>query len=196
MFTNNYVALRHNTFFGVFYNSPITTPSGSISAKTFRDAGGSTVNQYKASEWDIGAVMGLPRCASIPTSNITNATTLRQQNMGVYFGAGSSPATLADYTLESTITTGLAFSGGLEKVSAYENGKAEVIARYIVTNTSDAEINIWEIGCFMPIQSSSSSQYKLVMVERTVLTEPITIPAGESKMVTYKVVFNQTLSVD
>lgn len=195
MFTNNYIKFRHNLFFGVLYNKSITTISGSINSKTFTSPGGSWAGHYALMKYDIGMAMNFPRCETIPTSYSSSITGVEAQ-MGVYFGTGSTPASLEDYTLESPITTGLAFAGGLEGVSAYENGRAEVIARYIVTNTSNAEINIREIGCFVPVHISTTSAYQVIMMERTVLPEPITIPAGEAKMVTYKITFNQTQSVD
>ena len=195
MFTNNYISFRRNLFFGLLQNKPITTNSGSLYAGYFTAPSGSQIYQYNPSQYDIGSAIRFPRCGSIPTAHTSGGAQI-EAHMGVYFGTGSTPASLADYTLESPITKGLAFAGGLEGDSAYKDGKAEVTARYIVTNTSDAEINIWEIGCFVPVQMSTNSSYQVVMMERTVLTEPITIPPGESKMVTYKVAFNQTLSVD
>lgn len=196
MFTNNYIRSRYNAFFGVNYDSAITSPFGKITFKAYIRTNGSYTYPHSSVVYDIGAAMNTPRCQEISTST-TLSSTARTNHMGVYFGTGSTPALLEDYTLESPITTGLAFAGGIEKVPAYENGKAEAVASYIVTNTSGAEINIWEIGCFVPTQDgSNTSSYTMIMLERTVLTEPITIPPGESKMVTYKVAFNQTLSVD
>ena len=195
MFTNNYISFRRNLFFGLLQSKPITTNSGSLSAGYFTAPSGSQIYQYAAAPYDIGSAIRFPRCGSIPTT-YTSGGALIEAHMGVYFGTGSTPASLADYTLESPITKGRAFAGGLEGAGAYKDGKAEVTGRYIVTNTSGADINIWEIGCFVPVQMSTNSSYQVVMMERTVLTEPITLPAGEAKMVTYKVVFNQTLSAD
>jgi hypothetical protein len=191
MFTNNYIALRHNLFFGVTSQSSITTSYGKIRAKSFTSAWGGYASQYDSCVKDIGNTMNLPQCKTMLSSETTSSGA--DNYRGIYFGTGSTPASLTDYALESPITTGLVFAGGLVGISAYEDGKAEATARYIVTNTSNAEINIWEIGCFAPLQTSNATNngYAVIMLERTVLTEPITIPAGEAKMVTYKVVFNQ-----
>lgn len=197
MFTNNYINSRYNAFFGVQYDTAIASPFGEITYKRYIRTNGSQTSPRSSIVYDIGGAMNNPRCQEISTSNTLNYSVAKVNNMGVYFGTGSTPASLTDYTLESPITKGLAFAGGIEKVPAYKNGKGEVIASYIVTNTSDAEISIWEIGCFVPTQDgSNTSSYAMIMLERTVLTEPITIPAGEAKMVTYKVVFNHTTGVD
>ena len=71
-----------------------------------------------------------------------------------------------------------------------ENGKYELVMTYLITNNSGSEVNIYEIGVVTPIAKDTYSHYPTLM-ERTVLTEPITIPAGATRAVEYRVIFNQ-----
>lgn len=186
MFTNNYIALKHNRFFSFKSSTAIVALAGAITPKPFVDAGGNSFNMLDYAKHDLGYTMQFPRVGVQYSGGINSS----DGYSGIYFGSGYTPATKEDYRLVSVISEGMTASGGIERVVPYENGKSEVIAKYILTNTSEAEINIWEIGCF-GLVPTSTSQYRLALMERTVLTEPITIPVGETKMVTYKVVFNQ-----
>lgn len=109
---------------------------------------------------------------------------------GVYFGTGSTPATENDYRLESPITSGLSFSN---QSIAYttDNEKVVMQSSYAVTNRTAEDITIREIGCTSYIPKYSSGSV-LCMIERTVLDEPITIPAGDATSFTYKVTYNYT----
>lgn len=115
---------------------------------------------------------------------------------GVYFGTGSTPANKADYTLESPIASGLSISSGNRLYVNEGNGVHSYHVTYAVKNTTEAEINIYEIGLFAEINTNdyaaNTKKQCAAMMERTVLTEPITIAPGETKLVTYKVTFNQT----
>lgn len=190
MFTDNYIALQHNLFFNTFGGS---TTNG-VSGKYLKGAGGQQVNIYTSMTMtdfnNIGIALSKGRCRNIVTEVAsTNSSTY----YGVYFGSGSTPATRADYTLESPITSGLDVTSQTVRILNNGNGKYEVRGQYIAKNTTSAEINIYEIGVFLPIQSKSTEWYSVLM-ERTVLTEPITIAPGESKLVTYKLTFNHSVS--
>ena len=108
---------------------------------------------------------------------------------GVLFGAGTTPATVQDYKLDAPITTGLSiiFPNSL----TYAKGASfeDVAVTYGVTNTSSSEITISEIGLVASIYVSGNL-YNSILVDRTVLNAPVTIPAGESKQITYTIRFN------
>lgn len=193
MFTNSYIAFRHNMFFGVpragagntyVYGKNMTNTAGAATyfwtSAAMQDAK------------DIGNAMLGPRCRNI----ITGASSQSGTYYGVYFGSGSTPATRADYTLESPITSGLTFPGVSFECTTDGNGKYVVSVKYAVTNTTESEINIYEIGCFCPVLKDQYDTWHLVMMDRTVLTEPITIPAGGTKIVEYRFTFNQILNVE
>ena len=116
---------------------------------------------------------------------------------GIYFGSGNTPATKADYKLESPITSGLSIVTPSSAVLQSDgDGKYIYSASFIVTNTSADEIIICEIGLFTPGAGQSASTLYLTLMERTVLSEPIIIAPGERKVVTYEITFNQTLNVE
>ena len=128
------------------------------------------------------------RASSAPS---TSTTAGRWATHGVQFGQGNTPPTKADLALENPIEEGMEVTNPTAIVKENdENGRYSVSATYSLKNTSETEINICEIGIFLPIKVSS--YYFPSLMERTVLSEPITIPPGEMKVVTYKLTFNHT----
>lgn len=104
----------------------------------------------------------------------------------VEFGNGTTPATVNDYKLESEITTGIS-------VASQDFPTTEQTDKYILWTATfgvkaSVETTISEIGLFSHVYTSSGSF--LTLVDRTVLDEPITIPAGQSKQITYTIRFN------
>lgn len=194
MFTDNYINFRNALFSAKNYNNTFKV----------KDAAGTTVNATVSFGWiyDIGSWMTLAQCKAI---NATHGSTVitNKHYQGVYFGSGSTPATKADYQLENPITSGLSITNPSDLVWQNDSdGKYAAIADFLVRNTTEAEVNIYEIGVFVPVTTSSGSAANLqipvnyVLMERTVLSEPVTIAPGEAKLVTYKITFNQTLNVE
>lgn len=179
MFTNNYIKFRDMMFIG-------STSFGGFVAVDGTQFYGTCQYSYYG---DIGNRMHLAKCQVMPTDSYSYVT---ERDNGIYFGSGSSPATKEDYKLEAPIASGL----GISNPSYFTwvtptSGVYIATAAYAVTNTTDKDITIQEIGNFTNVANSQSRTY-LVLMERTVLDEPIVIAPGESKLVTYKVTFNQT----
>ena len=109
---------------------------------------------------------------------------------GVSFGTGTTPATASDYSLESMlgstqISVATPSSVSFSKVDTYE----EYSVTFGVTNKTSNDITISEVGLTaMPASAGGSMCY--VLVDRTVLDTPVTIPAGQSKQITYTIRFN------
>ena len=191
MFTDNYIKLQKM----LFSSDPNTTT-------TFKDCAGTsqTVYDYHAPNYkaNIGQCMKYGKCRAL-TATFSVAGSPMNNYPGIYFGTGSTPAKKTDYTLESPITTGLTITNASALSWQNDgNGKYTVTSDFIVRNTTGAEINISEIGAFGPIylnanyfNNGSSSTWAIVLMERTVLSEPVTIQPNESKLVQYKVTFNQ-----
>ena len=199
MFTNNYIKLQKARFLADNYQD----------YTTFTNIAGSSINGYIAYSFlsDLGYWMTQANCKAIVATETNTFAVGNIGYAGLYFGGGSTPASKSDYKLESPITSGLTITEPSSIAWADDgNGKYEAIASFNVRNTTDADINIYEIGLFTPVNNSAvSSTSKIhatsqtiyyVLMERTVLTEPITIPAGQAKVVTYKIAFNQTLNVE
>jgi hypothetical protein len=110
---------------------------------------------------------------------------------GTFFGSGTTPAQKTDFKLESPILSGLSIisQSSLTIVQKGE-GKYSASAAFIVQNTTDAEITISEMGYYADVGSY------LCLYDRTVLPVPVVIPAGERKLITYEILFNQILNVE
>ena len=181
MFTDNFIAYTKAFWLGStqsmkdINNTSFTIRTGSVD---FSNGFGTCMKQGQCKEF------------------VTSQSTLANNSSGVFFGSGSTPASKADVALEAPITTGLSIINPSNIVQdSSEAGKYEYSATFTVNNTTSDEINIYEIGLFMPMPKSTSLGY-CVLMERTVLTEPITLKAGQTKIITYKVTFNQTLNVE
>lgn len=124
---------------------------------------------------------------------ITVGYTTSSTGTGIMFGTGTTPATLTDYKLESQITSGIsaAYSGN---ASVDSDGNLHKSAFYTITNTSSDDITISEIGYAERLSGSStigdsgiSSTSISCLFDRTLLTNPITIPAGEAGVIKYDI---------
>lgn len=97
---------------------------------------------------------------------------------------GESPE---DFRLESQITTNLS----CDSVSVSRN---TTVKTYTATfsNSGTSDITVTEVGYVSRINYTYSNWkdiYDNFLMDRTVLDTPITIPAGESRTVTYKLSF-------
>jgi hypothetical protein len=138
--------------------------------------GGSSPQIYASKEYDedIYKCLKTARIAAIPTTTTTTAS------RGVFFGTGKTPATAEDYTLESPITSGVSVTNP-QGIAVKDNGEVmSLYATYALKNVTATDIEISEIGVVSHLQQNH------VLMERTVLDEPVVIPAGGSKAITYR----------
>ena len=112
---------------------------------------------------------------------------------GVSFGTGTTPATASDYSLESMlsstqISVATPSSVSFSKADTYE----EYSVTFGVTNKTDKAITISEVGLTaIPYRYIGNTNiFRYALVDRTVLDTPVTIPAGQSKQITYTIRFN------
>ena len=109
---------------------------------------------------------------------------------GVSFGTGTTPATASDYALENILDS-VKISVANSSAVSFSQGDTydEYIVTFGITNKTAAAITISEVGLTAaPYCDSSTNHYALV--DRTVLDTPVTIPAGQSKQITYTIRFN------
>ena len=105
---------------------------------------------------------------------------------GVSFGTGATPATTSDYFLESILTDSKIRVSTPSAVSFSRGDTSEEYsATFGVTNMTSDAITISEVG-LTALPSSGGHN----LVDRTVLDNPVTIPAGQSKQITYTIRFN------
>ena len=104
----------------------------------------------------------------------------------VLFGSGTTPPTPNDIKIESAVSVGITMP---ESVSCNLTDEyMEATCTYGVQNSNSNDITISEIALYglatFPARSCT------FMYDRTVLDTPVTIPAGQSKQITYTIRFN------
>lgn len=190
MFTQNYINLQESLFLG----KDVSLKGVDGKSRSVTVIGG---NYNPVGSAGLGKWIKTARCQEISaTITLANTSSDVTTGAGVFFGDSPAPATKEDYTLGNVITSGLTITNPSNVTRKDEGGgKYTFLADFIVRNTTAADINIYEIGLFNAPKTNTAVA-ALFLMEHTVLTEPIVIPAGESKLVTYAIRFNQTLSVD
>lgn len=185
MFTNNYKNYRKAMFFN----------DKTLNFKNYSGVS-QTLLPQSSFYGDIGAVIKYGQCRTFSgsTSYYGSApSSVSGTYSGVWFGKDSTPPAESDYTLGDPITSGLSITNSTPITMDNGDGVYVVQSSYILTNTSVEDITINEIGLFgeLPWKDNNNYYYSVpVLFERTVLAEPITIPAGEAKLITYKLTFN------
>lgn len=102
---------------------------------------------------------------------------------GVAFGDGSTPVSFDDYELAGQAHAAYDATASISK--SVDDDGATITALYTITNNSDADMVIAELGLF---HGYNNTVY--FMVERTVLDSPVTIPAGGVGQITYTIRMN------
>lgn len=110
---------------------------------------------------------------------------------GVCFGSGTTPATKDDYILESILDSQ---SLGVTLPSAVTYNQTDEYDEYTATYgvMAKTDVTIGEMGLVWQIYyqyGSTNNFYHFALMDRTVLDEPISIPAGESKQIVYTIRF-------
>ena len=125
-----------------------------------------------------------------PPFEVMNKWTTQTGATGVSFGTGTTPATASDYVIESilnntqiSVSTPRAVS--FSRADTYD----EYSVTFGITNKTAEAITISEVG-LTACPNTNGTPYPYVLVDRTVLDTPITIPAGQSKQITYTIRFN------
>jgi hypothetical protein len=102
-------------------------------------------------------------------------------------GTGTTTPTEDDYEL-ATVNTDISCD------TIVVGNSVNYTKTYTATfsNPTSSDITVTEVGLYGNIQyinNSQTTEYTDCMFDRTVLTTPITIPAGESKAITYELGF-------
>lgn len=103
---------------------------------------------------------------------------------GIFFGNGEKQVSENDYRLNGAI-----LNDKLEcmaTVTAENDGDVrKIVGVYTLRNTSDSEITIREIGLVGYTSDYNTSVY--LLIDRTLLDEPLTLAAGETGEITYTI---------
>lgn len=175
MFVSNYYKIFAMNFSGVNLSNGVTQ-------------GGGQSGIYKTgSYW--GDVFGIKNSSYGLRFELVSK--LDGGSAGVAFGTGTAPVTFNDYKLSGDYISGLTAS--ITQNAGSDDDGVWKTALYTLTNSNDYDVTIGEVGSFITCCSSTSTQATSrysALVERTVLSSPVTIPAGGIGQVTYTLRFN------
>lgn len=128
-----------------------------------------------------------------PIQNNSNSSLF---SYGTVLGTGTTPPTPDDYTLSGAAITTIVNSYSIKNEIDEDNMGMTKTATYTITNSGDTDITIGEIGIFVERRWQSQTttglspqayHHGFVMIERSVLEAPVTIPAGGIGQVTYSI---------
>lgn len=136
------------------------------------------------------------------STNFISSITESGQNatFGFAFGTGTTPPTEDDYTIESIISSGLSMTGAPQKQYNLDSESGEYTVYYDITlaNSSESDISISEVCYFANVFPTANKgenpadniyNYFSVLMNRIVLETPVVIPAGESGVIRYSMVY-------
>lgn len=131
-----------------------------------------------------------PYFQSIFPSNAIFQVMMSGANAGIWVGAGNKAESDSDYSLESRITSGLTANTPTATPGYDSDYNPTMTIDFTLTNTSASEIVVREIGYFQQAHGSTTlgsaaTSTNIIMLDRTVLSNPIAIPAGEYAAVRY-----------
>ena len=107
---------------------------------------------------------------------------------GVVLGDGTTPPTIDDYKLSGNVISGFTYTKALT-ITNDESG-VTLSCLFTITNTSDIGFTIGELGLLASVASGSYTEATKILLERTVLDTPVSIPAGGIGQVTYTIRIN------
>ena len=124
---------------------------------------------------------------------LSNLQKSANSSNGVVLGNGDTPPTFEDYTLAGDLISNFVFTASVSTLKTDGSG-VTIRALYTITNNNSSEITIKEIGLIVngtQFNSGSGPDAKnKIILDRTVLDTPVTIPAGGIGQVVYTITFN------
>lgn len=114
---------------------------------------------------------------------------LDYRETAILFGRGTEPFSRDDYKL-NLITSGLNFTYSNFVGLKDDTGHPYIDKVIICTNTSDSPITISEVGfvCGLHVLDGESRILAYVLIDRTILSSPVTIGKDESCTIKYSMV--------
>ena len=117
---------------------------------------------------------------------------------GVFFGTGTTAPTKDDYKPENMLGTSDISVANLPQIVVNQTDDyIEAIVSFTVTNISSSAINVSEIGCLGYLREASNTSYHTAdsthppyLAERQLLETPVTLEAGETESIQYRVRFS------
>ena len=120
-------------------------------------------------------------------SSVLNEASYRQ---GVLFGDGNTAVTINDHCLSGNVIPLSSDNVRVSITNEASDSGLTVKARYTITNVASTDITIREVGLMEGYRYHNDSSDAAVLVDRTVLDTPVTIPAGDVGQVEYTITSN------
>lgn len=181
MLTNNFKKILFKYIFGFSTIDSGDYPSSEFSDKpTLISISGlncpiDATNQYVLRDTWFSVRNSLSTLATTPTNGLGY----------IILGNGTTEPTPENYCLESQITENLS----CDSVSVSRNTTTKTYTATF-SNSGTSDIMVTEIGYVSRMgYGTNNIVYDNFLMDRTVLETPITIPAGESRTVTYELSF-------
>ena len=129
---------------------------------------------------------------------LSKLQTSANSSNGVVLGDGDTPPTFEDYTLAGNLISNFVFTASTSTLKTDDSG-ATIRALYTITNNNSKEITIKELCLIVnATQFSSGSGLNAknkIVLDRTVLDTPVTIPAGGIGQVEYTITLNYPAAI-
>ena len=117
---------------------------------------------------------------------------------GIAVGSGDTPATENDYTLETKINTLTATSTSIAQNYDSTTGKLHIDFTVTLSNSTASDIVVKEVARVVRHHRadhlndsiSTNSSYTCIMIDRTVLETPLTVPASDIGILRYRLTYD------
>lgn len=110
-------------------------------------------------------------------------------NSTILFGTGTTPPTRDDYTLSGTKIEGLTQQNMIGSYEMLDDG-IKITKILFMNNSGTEDVTIGEIAWITGMISTSMTYGRDdILLDRTLLEEPITIPVGGTAQINYSIFF-------
>lgn len=178
MITSNFKKLIFGIFMNTIAVNPYVVPRNSV---TFKNSNGQSLVWSPQKNNDTQSAL----LNDLLMTNIVQVSIASSDTRFTYFrvGTGTTNPTPSDYDLEN-VNTDIVCTTVNTSFSDSTNTK---VYNVTFSNSTASDITLTEIGMYgkMPYYSNGY-RTDYVMLDRTVLNAPVTIPAGESRTLTYE----------
>lgn len=152
-----------------------------------KSKGGIPVKDVNGATKYLCEMNGWPSASSVQTQIQINS----YARAGIWLGSGTTQESVTDYGLETRITSGLSGTCQIDGNNTLDlNGNPQIKMILTLTNTGNTDVTVSEISYMQNVymandQNGTGKTNAPILIDRTLLNTPVTIPAGESAAITY-----------
>lgn len=177
MFTNNFIKSMYTKIFGLSLLTGIDASGASESITVNNTQNWSNFNQDTSS--------------NINNDILSKVSQSSYNRFMVKVGSGTTPPTVEDINLENIIPSSILKLEACAIDTDLLSSELKLKVEYAVSNLTENDVTINEIGIFSHLNNTSSTNYVLCLMWRDVLNKPITIKANKIRRITVILDFNK-----